>query len=287
MQPTRLRGADHEMIGEIAALAEGCAAIALSRGGAAKTYRYRHANEDAAGFAHGEAGSLALVADGHGGREAAELAVAWALEELAPRWTDPGAQDLRSRFEREARSAAAALHSHILRASLGIDSQPCRTTLSLALVRPAEGWFGHWSVGDSHVFEVAGGVAREPCALPEGSAAFLGDAAAGEALGEYVRIGVGELADSRCLVLATDGLSEVGIGVANPAGVVAEVVSETARQAPDLRPLAAARALVERALASHRARRSGDNVATAVLWRLDEGGSPVTARPTGEPTRPD
>jgi hypothetical protein len=35
---------------------------------------------------------------------------------------------------------------------------------------------------------------------------------------------------------------------------------------PELAPLAAARGVVERALASHRRHRSGDNVAAAVAW---------------------
>ena len=165
MQPTRLRGVDHETIGEIATLAAGSAAISISRGGALKTYRYRHPNEDAVCFVRGGCGSLAVVADGHGGREAAEIALAYALDELAPGWIDAEARDLAGLFESEARSAAAALHSEILRASLGIDPGPCRTTVSIALVRPNEGWFGHWSVGDSHVFEVSGREAREPCAV--------------------------------------------------------------------------------------------------------------------------
>lgn len=267
MQPTRLRGADHETIGEIATLAEGAAAVALSRGGAAKRYRYRHANEDAAGFAHGPSGSLAAVADGHGGREAAELAVAWACDELAPRWTGSGESDLRPRFASEARTAAAAMHAHILRASLGVGGAACRTTLSLALVRPGEGWFGHWSLGDSHVFEAAPGGVREPCPQPSGDLAFLGDATLpSEALALRVRVGLGALPDVTCLVLATDGLSERGIGVASPAAVVAELVAQASGRPADLRPLAVARALAERALAAQRAHRSGDNVATAVLW---------------------
>ena len=46
-----LRGRDHTRIGVTSAVAEGCAAIALSRGGAPKSYRYRDPNEDAALFA--------------------------------------------------------------------------------------------------------------------------------------------------------------------------------------------------------------------------------------------
>jgi serine/threonine protein phosphatase PrpC len=273
MPPTRLRGADHERIGEIATLAEGPAAIALSRGGAAKTYRYRHPNEDAVGLQRGAGGHLAVVADGHGGREAAEIAVDWVLEELAPAWLAPHAGELTASFERAARDAAAALHAAILRAGLAPDPNPCRTTLSVALVRPAEGWLGHWSVGDSHVFEVGATGAREPCGLADARAAYLGTAAVSpEWLRERVRVCAGSSEHIRCLVLATDGLSEIGIGVANPAGVVAEVVGQASARTTDLRPLATARGVVERALASQSAQRAGDNVAAAVLW-VDEPGS--------------
>lgn len=266
MQPTGLRGADHEQLGEIATLAEGSAAIALSRGGARKTYRHRHVNEDAVGFLHAQGGSLALVADGHGGREAAELALAWVLEDLAPRWLAAGCPLARD-FEREARAAARALNAHILRASLGAASQPCRTTLSLALLRPGDDWFGHWSVGDSHVFEIAGRRVREPCALPRDGLAFLGDASTeSAALERRVRIGAGVLSDVSCLVLASDGLSESGIGVPDPVAAVAELVAAASGHPPALRPLALARGVVERALAAQRAQRSGDNVAAAVLW---------------------
>ena len=269
-QSTRLRGGDHETIGEIATLAEGSAAIAISRGGAAKTYRYRHRNEDVVGFVHGSAGSLAVVADGHGGRQAAELALAFALDELAPRWIEVEVGDLKGRFDAEARGAAVELHRAILRAALEAAPQPCRTTVSVALVRPGEGWFGHWSVGDSHVFEVRDDAAHEPCAVAQARVCYLGDAATtNEALADGVRVAVCAADATRCLVLATDGLSEAGSGVADPPAAIRQAVAEASTRPLDLRPLETARAVVLRALASHGERRAGDNIATAVLWLED------------------
>jgi hypothetical protein len=74
------------------------------------------------------------------------------------------------------------------------------------------------------------------------------------------------LSGTHAVVLVTDGLSERGIGVAEPEKAVAECAEAAARGKPDLQPLAVARGLVERALAEHRRNRSGDNVATAVAW---------------------
>ena len=78
--------------------------------------------------------------------------------------------------------------------------------------------------------------------------------------------GVQVLSGTRAVVLVTDGLSEKGIGVAVPELAVAEVVEAAQRDKPELRPLVAARGIVERALAEHRRHRSGDNVASAVAW---------------------
>ena len=48
MRSALLRGREHGLLGAVDAIAEGNAAIALSRGGAAKRYAYREPNEDAA-----------------------------------------------------------------------------------------------------------------------------------------------------------------------------------------------------------------------------------------------
>src|SRR3972149_99852 len=75
MRSGLLHGREHTKIGAVAALAEGRCAIALSRGGYAKGYVHRDPNEDAAAFAFGAEGMLLAVADGHGGHEAAGVAV--------------------------------------------------------------------------------------------------------------------------------------------------------------------------------------------------------------------
>jgi serine/threonine protein phosphatase PrpC len=79
-------------------------------------------------------------------------------------------------------------------------------------------------------------------------------------------VGFRPLDDVRAIVLATDGLSEVGIGLADPAAAVAEIVAGAASRAADLRPLETAREVVEAALAAHRENQAGDNAAAGVVW---------------------
>ena len=108
MRSALLRGRDHTRLGITAAVAEGRAAIALSRGGAPKSYRYRDPNEDAALFVEGEGGILLAVADGHGGCDAAETAVEKLLARFAPAWTAPRRTGAARGLERVWRSPRSA-----------------------------------------------------------------------------------------------------------------------------------------------------------------------------------
>ena len=81
-----------------------------------------------------------------------------------------------------------------------------------------------------------------------------------------VRSGQNSLADTRAMILSTDGLSERGIGVDLPEAAVLEAVDRAARLDADLAPLETARHLVELALEAHRRHKAGDNMATAVHW---------------------
>ena len=67
------------------------------------------------------------------------------------------------------------------------------------------------------------------------------------------------------MVLATDGLSEDGIGVDDPSAVVSLAVEQAREVEPGRRSQWLARELAEQANASHRRRRSGDNIAAAVI----------------------
>jgi hypothetical protein len=81
-----------------------------------------------------------------------------------------------------------------------------------------------------------------------------------------IRVDSQPLGATRALVLATDGLSEHGIGVDHPPEAVSAAVAHAELATPELRALVAARHLLEQALAAHRRHHAGDNVATALYW---------------------
>jgi len=258
-----LRGREHTKLGAVAALAEGRCAIALSRGGFAKGYRYRDANEDAVAFALGPAGALVAVADGHGGHEAAELALTKLFEGFGDAWTGPGS--LASRWPQTAGDAIARIHAAIVERGVTGGNPEARTTLALALARPGEDLLAFAAVGDSHVF-VADAATAFDLVASDGIPTYLGSPSLepGDLAARAV-IDARALTGARAVALATDGLSEQGIGVAAPELVVMEALGRAERSRPELWPLETARSLVECALASHRRHRSGDNVAAAVL----------------------
>jgi len=264
MRSGLLRGREHTVLGDVATLADGPCAIALSRGGHKKTYRHRDANEDAAGFALGPQGTLLAVADGHGGHEAAEAAIAALFEHFAAAWT--GADALAPHWVERACEAIEALQAEIVALGATGGNPDARTTLALALVRPGEGLLGFASVGDSHVFLAEARRARDLASAAADPPAFLGSPSLdAEELGARLAVGTAPLAGARAVALATDGLSERGIGVASPELAVAEAIAAAERVPPGRRALESARALVDRALDAHRRQRSGDNVAAAVL----------------------
>ena len=268
MRTGLLRGRDHLQLGAVATLAERRTAIALSRGGAAKTYEHQDPNEDACAFAWTEHAWLIAVADGHWGSGGAELALDRLLERHAPRWLSPGAIALAERWFLEAPDVVQDLHRAML---AGGDAEQIagRTTLALALVRPRERWWSALLVGDSHVFTAEGARAREWAPASPDEVVFVGDARLDRAaIARGVRC-VLEQGLPDAIVLASDGLSEAGIGVTQPARAVAESVAAARAEAADLRPLATARGLAERALEAQRQNGAGDNVATACAWLAD------------------
>jgi serine/threonine protein phosphatase PrpC len=261
-----LRGREHPELGAVHAIAENGVAIALSRGGAPKLYPHADPNEDAAGYALGGAGACLAVADGHGGSEAAEIAVLNVLTEPAEQWTEaPGPLDASS-WRRQALAALCDANRQVCRERGPRPGRGARTTLGLVVALPERGLLLSAAVGDSHLFVAGADGVRElaPAGVKVG---FLGDAhEKPDELARVTRVATEKLAGLRAVVLVTDGLSERGIGVASPAAAVAEAVrlAETTRSAAPA--LVLARGLAETALEAHRRNRAGDNVAVTVLW---------------------
>jgi serine/threonine protein phosphatase PrpC len=245
-------------------ISEGSAAISLSQGGFKKRYSHTDPNEDAAAFALGDAGVLLAVADGHNGCDAAESAI----DELMLRADALLARNRNTDdgwWEKNALETIGAIQTALVsRVAQGVRGQS-RTTLALALVLPGEDLLAFASVGDSHIFRVCPNESVDLGTHAEGLRAFLGNPA--EDLGTLAKksvIGVESLANTSAVILATDGISEPGIGVDVPEFTVSECAAGADRFAPELRPLEMARNVAEAALAAHQRHRAGDNIAAAI-----------------------
>ena len=271
MQTAFLRGREHQFVGGLELKGLGPAAIALSRGGAPKTYSYTDPNEDCVAFAIGDGGQLVVAADGHHGELGSEAAVQTILEEFADDWTaasTPARDD--AGWRELGLNALLRVNRAILETAGRNHLPPAPTTFVLALIRPADDLLLSLSVGDSHVFAVDRGVANELGArAPDWKfTPFLGyEEAQRPLMEEYSIIGLRDLSEIRAIVLATDGLSEPGIGVANPAQEVASQVAQVALdERSDQRAVGACRGVVETAMRAHRRQKAGDNMGCAVIW---------------------
>ncbi len=266
MSSALLRGCEHTRLGAVEVIAEGRLAIALSVGGFRKTYRHTDPNEDAAAFAGGEGGLVVAVADAHGGAAASQAALERLLERYAPEWTGPRALSSDD-WPQVALDALADVNRTILERIEAGERPLSRTTLTLALIRPGEDLLAFAAVGDSLLFQATGDSVRERAEPGGRRKSFLGfRRETSQSLSEKATVGAAPLGSTRAVVLVTDGLSERGVGVSKPEEAVAEALRQAAGESPDLRPLRAARSLVATAQDAHRRNRSGDNVASAVVW---------------------
>lgn len=261
-----LRGREHIHLDVVDVIAEGHVAVANSRGGALKNYQYTDPNEDVAGFFTGPGGTFLVVADGHFGFEASEVVVEHLLAHPAPQWTDPDA-DFHTGWSRHALAALCDANLDILREraqGLNLESE---TTVVATLIRPECGDLLYACVGDSHLFVAGRGGVHELGARPGMPTPFLGARKeTPDTLHTRCQLGRHDLAGAQAVVCITDGLSEQGIGVEDPAWAVGEAVAAAAELPLEMRALGLARDICERACAAHRTHRAGDNVAAAVLW---------------------
>ena len=262
MKALLLRGREHPDVGALGEAACGDVAAAISRGGAPKIYPHVDPNEDAALGVAGRCGLLVAVADGHWGHRASECALEHLLAAHAEAWVDGEAPPAAGWAET---LAAAVTELDAAVRACHRDEQRPRTTLALALARPAEGVVASASVGDSLLFLVQeDGIAELPRARQTG---FLGSKAKRAAgVTRHMCVSIRSLGAPLALVAVTDGLSETGIGVADPAAAVRSAVAGARERAREERAREAARAVARAALDAHRSQLAGDNVAVAVAW---------------------
>ena len=270
MRSAILRGREHHAYGWIEAVGEGPTAAALSIGGAPKPYAHTDPNEDAAGIGWGSCGSMIVVADAHDGFEASEVLIEHLLGTTAPHWVDgPEAPDA-DQWQRHAIAALCDANAEILRERTARAGFASTSTLTLAVARPDEGHLLHAAMGDSHLFLVGPAGAREIAPVVHKSR-FLGqEPVTSDALAPIVRVGLEPLGDAWAVVAVTDGLSERGIGVEDPAAAVHAAARKTALADPPLRALTLARAVAEAALDAQQKQDAGDNVGVAACWLAED-----------------
>jgi hypothetical protein len=268
MRSALLAGRDHATLGAIEVVAEGACAVALSRGGAAKTYFHTEPNEDACLFAVGPGGAVLAVADGHHGAIGAEIAMRHLLEHNAERWTAPSAGSP-NELEREVSAAVSAANLAILDEAERSSLPPSPTTLCLVVIRPEDDILVHASAGDSHIFWTrdAGPVDIGWAAQSPERPAYLGYPPSAE---HEAKRGIGTfpLAGTRSVVLVTDGFSEHGIGHDDPETELHAIQSQSLSCAADLRPIETCRGVAQSANQIQRKHRAGDNLGCAV-WIAD------------------
>ncbi len=267
MRTALLRGRDHCRIGAIELIAEGPCAVAISRGGAAKTYSHTDPNEDACLFASGPGGTLLAVADGHHGAEGSQIALDYLLERCAETWTgeSPLSPDA---FRESAREALQGANLAILREAERCRIPPAPTTLSIALVRPGDDLLFHVSVGDSHIFCLREGELRDIgwAADTRDHPHFLGDPRHAE-LTSRLTVDSERIDDLVALVLVTDGFSEQGIGFADPQDAISRIVKRSLEFEADRKAVETCRGVADAAISIHRTNRAGDNIACAIWVR--------------------
>ena len=238
-----LWGRDHVVYDDVAlATPAEHIALALSRGKVPKSYSYVDPNEDVVAAAVGEEATLLVVADGHNGVQAAEVAVDATL-----RCAGEPTPDLAGRLVRLFGTAHEAVRAATAR--LRGPHRASRTTLTVGLL--AAGTVTWASLGDSTLMVVS---PRDGLAVTTGRHRFVGSAApTGEVLAD-VESGSVAVPDDAWLVAATDGF--VNFTLASDPARAAAVVLARQRRAPD-----AARALIMHAFSAG----AGDNVAVAVV----------------------
>lgn len=240
-----LWGVDHTELGEIVTSATGGAAVALSRGGYAKTYSYVDPNEDAVAAVEGPRATLLVATDGHNGATASMRAVEYVLQRMGD--DPPPALDKRDWAElfSDANEAVRAV------TSIGSPQPSSRTVLLVALVSSGRVSFG--SMGDAALVLARPGSDRGR-QLNKEAARYVGYAASRRALDSSVHRGDADLAPDEWVVLATDGLSGF-ISPMRPADMVPRVLARAGDDAEE-----AAALLVEAACTAG----AGDNVGIAL-----------------------
>jgi serine/threonine protein phosphatase PrpC len=247
-----LWGTDHTELDAVASATAGDrAALAITRGRYAKSYRHVDDNEDAVAVVVAPSGTTLLVcADGHNGATASHVAMREVLasfgDEPPPALSD---EDWLALFARVNEAVIATK-------APGSVHPSSNTVLLVALVTAGEiSWA---AIGDGALVLARPGAMRGR-QLNKQAMRFVGYPMSRRQLKGTVQRGRTQVDPGEWVVLVTDGLSEF-VAPLRPADVVPRVLAMAARDR-DGGAESAALALIETACSAG----AGDNVAAAVL----------------------
>jgi serine/threonine protein phosphatase PrpC len=221
-------------------------AIGITAGGQAKPRPPLDPNEDAGAVVRGDEAALLVVADGHFGREASELAVEHVVAAFGDDPRRPGLSD--EELVRLFFDAGVAIQRETTRP--GCAHPHTRTTLALALV--GRGQVQWASFGDSGVLIVS---EDRGTRFDRPRNVYLGDSFTVGDVSSALQRGMSDVATGSYVVVTTDGLLDA---LEQSETDLATTVSREAM------PAAAAGEMVELLLASALRRRSRDAVTVAV-----------------------
>ena len=266
MNQYQLRGCNHTQPGVIERRAGDSVAIALCRGGAPKLYPHTDPNEDSSLCAEGPQGSLIAVADGHGGHEGADAALEYLATQCAEGWLEDPQERNRRVWRRELATAIEGSHQRVL--EVHREERAPRSTLAFAMLRRPERVLVAASLGDSHLFLVTqSGHCFDLGWARRRAPNFLGQRDMDPArLRRSIALTTRPCRDLLAIVAATDGVSETGIGLPNPAAAVERAVKQARRKPLSQRSGVAAAELAEAARAAQERNCAGDSIAVGVMW---------------------
>ncbi|HWB71841.1 MAG TPA: protein phosphatase 2C domain-containing protein, partial [Egibacteraceae bacterium] len=214
-----LWGKDHTELGKVAVrVVSDRVALALTRGRFGKAYGYVDPNEDAVAAAVGARAILLVVADGHNGWEATEVAVRAVLQRLGD---DPPPADL---TDEELVGLFSEASSEVLRVTsrLPWPNRQSRTTLTVGLLAGRRlQWAG---MGDSALIVADRRGGRE---LTHPHHHFVGYPMSDEAVRKRLWHGQALLDGQAWVVAASDGFTNFA-DPRDPAGAVAGVLTGAA-----------------------------------------------------------
>jgi hypothetical protein len=239
-------------------------AAVVCQGGAPKRYAYTDPNEDAVLLAEDNDRLLLAVADAHGGSIAGEIALEHLAATSVDAWMSNGMDG--GCWRTEATSCFVAIHQAIQRENR-LTGRSSFTTLVVCLadLQCSLAYFA--CVGDSIALLLGPSSARWAFDSNPRDGCFLGNPQLDiELLPSYCPCKLHALEGITAVLLATDGISTIGVGFDDPLASILEVAQTGPCTLPTPpAPLALAHRVVQAARLAQKRNDAGDNIAVAAI----------------------